>query len=479
MTHPFERIYPYVPVWAQNLGISIYGIFYRHERLGGNFEQYVTQFQERDHWSTDLMNDYITKQLRQQLLKAFIEVPYYRESWSSIGIDNNFLELTTPETLFRLPILPKRELRMAPERFVSDRVRQQERLITYHTSGSTGTPIKFICTPDTQRRIYAAKEVRSFRWAKTSIRLPRSMIGGRLVVPRAYSKGPFYRYNWAEKQVYFSAFHISPVNVSQYVEGFNWFRPQVLTGYAHSYFLLARMMAEQAIVLDYEPQALVLGSEKLTPEMKEVISRSFRARAYQEYGAVESCMLATECEHGSLHVNPDAGIVEIVDENGFPVPPGIEGRILCTSLLNEAQPLIRYEIGDIGVWSNQTCSCGREHLAVLQEVVGRLEDVVVGPDGREMVRFHGIFVELPHVIEGQVIQEAPDLFTVNVIAMDGFGVQDEQLIRKRFEERLGKVEVHIKRVQEIERSGSGKFRAVIRNFQIEKHNNYVSLGRKA
>jgi phenylacetate-CoA ligase len=461
MAHPLEALYPYAPVWVQKLGMSLYGLFYRHERLGGAFEEYVAQFRARDAWSVEQMHDYVTARLREVLLRAFSEVPYYREVWTSLGIDQAYLETITLETLYRLPTLPKRELRIAPERFVSDRVRRHQRLIIYHTSGSTGTPIKVICTAEAHRRFIAAREVRSFGWAGVSIRLPRSMIGGRMVVPQAYSDGPFYRYNWAEKQTYFSAYHISPQNVPAYVKGFNRYRPQVLTGYAYSHFLLARMMIQQGITLDYEPKALVLSSEKLTPEMKEVIGRAFRARAFEEYGAVENCMLATECEYGSLHVSPDFGIIEIVDDKGHPVPPGREGRVLCTGLLNEAQPLIRYDIGDIGVWSKQPCPCGRNHLPVLQEVVGRLEDVVVGPDGREMVRFHGIFVGLPHVLEAQVVQELPDAFTVRVVPIKGFAADDEALIRKRFEERLGKVKVHIQLVEELERTERGKLRAVV------------------
>jgi phenylacetate-CoA ligase len=285
-----------------------------------------------------------------------------------------------------------------------------------------------------------------------------------MVVPRGVSRGPFHRYNWAENQVYFSAYHIAPANVREYVRIFNHYRPRVMTGYAYSHYILARMMAEAGVTLDYEPDALVLSSEKLTPRMKVVIRQAFRARAYEEYGATENCMLATECEHGSLHVHPDFGIIEIVDAQGQPVPPGVEGRILCTALQNEAQPLVRYEIGDLGVWAGSPCPCGRNQLPVLKEVVGRLEDVVVGPDGRQMVRFHGIFIGLPHVLEGQVIQEAPDRFTVKVVGRDGFGPAEEATIRKRFAERLGPVSVEIHRVPEIPRGARGKFRAVVRNF---------------
>jgi phenylacetate-CoA ligase len=462
MAHFLEKFYPYVPVPLQNLGISLYGLAWRRERLGGNFRRYVNGFCQREHWTPDQMHLYVTNELRRILVRAFDHVPYYTAAWKKAGVSRGDLERMTSENLHHLPITPKQALRENPDAFVDQDVprKAQHR---YCSSGSTGTPITAICTDEDHRRFYAAREARSFGWAGCSVHEGRSMIGGRMVVPCAASKGPFYRYNFAERQVYFSAYHISPQNTADYVEGFNKHKPQLLAGYANSYFLLARMMLEQGLSLDYKPKAIVLASEKLTLDMKNVLQEAFHARAFEEYGAVENCVLATECEHGHLHVNPDYGVLEIVDEAGQSVAPGVEGKILTTGLLNETQPLIRYEIGDVGVWSANTCPCGRNSMPVLQEIIGRLEDVVVGPDGRELVRFHGIFIDLPHVLEGQVIQETIDRFTVKVVGKPGFGEVDERLIRNRFAQRLGEVEVNIMHVPEIPRTERGKFRAVISN----------------
>ncbi len=470
MAHLFERVYPYVPAWAQNLGISMYGLSYRRERLGGDFEQYVAGFRERDRWSPEQMQAYVHQQLRNVLTHAFEQVPYYQKTWSKVGATRTDLARMTVAGLTALPITHKADVRVAPDAFVAQKVAVRQKLHRYHSSGSTGTPVTAICTSDGHRKFIAAREARSFGWAGSSVHRPRSMIGGRLVVPKGIARPPFHRYNWAERQVYFSAYHIAPGHVREYVGAFNRHRPKLLTGYAYSHYLLARMMCEQSVSLDYEPEAIVLSSEKLTGEMKRVIQQAFRARAYEEYGAVENCVLATECEHGNLHVSPDFGVLELVDQDGQPVPPGVEGRVLCTSLLNEAQPLIRYEVGDLGVLSAKPCPCGRNHLPVLQEIVGRLEDVVVGPDGREMVRFHGIFIDLPHVLEGQVVQEALTRFKVRVVPQDDFGFEDERLIRQRFAERLGPVDVQIETVAAIPRTERGKFRAVICNLSAEEKN---------
>lgn len=178
--------------------------------------------------------------------------------------------------------------------------------------------------------------------------------------------------------------------------------------------------------------------------------------------------LATECEHGRLHVSMDFGIVEIVDEQGEPLPPGEEGRIVCTGLFNEVQPLIRYDIGDRGAWSTERCPCGRNHLPVLREIAGRLEDVVFGPDGREVVRVCSL-QDLPHVISAQLVQERLDLVKVRVVATEEFDERDELLIRDTIAtKRLGKVRVEIERVAELERTACGKVRRVISQLPPEE-----------
>lgn len=462
MLQRLQPLYPYLPVFVQNLGISLYGLSYRSERLGGDYEPHVAGFEERDAWSRPEMQSYVEGELRRVLLHAYDQVAFYRSSWSHAGVRREDLRRFRPEDLPRIPITSKERVRRDPHSLVASDVARRCRLHRYYTSGSTGTPVTTICDSEAHRKFVAGREVRSFGWAGVSVRRPRSVIGGRLVVPRAQARPPFYRYNLAERQTYFSAYHISPATAADYVEGFNRFRPDVLTGYAYSHYLLGRMMLDRGLKLSYRPKAAILGSEKLTLEMRGIIEEAFGARAYEEYGAVENCVLVTECESGSLHSSSDFGILEVVDDWGLPVATGKEGRIVCTGLLNEAQPMVRYDIGDVAKLSDNQCSCGRHQFPVVEEIVGRLEDVVVAPDGRELVRFHGVFVNMPTVIEGQVVQEEIDLLRIRVVTRDDFGKKDEDVIRHRIvHERLGDVRVVIERVPRLERTERSKFRAVI------------------
>lgn len=87
---------------------------------------------------------------------------------------------------------------------------------------------------------------------------------------------------------------------------------------------------------------------------------------------------------------------------------------------------------------------------------------MVGPDGRETVRFHGLFIGLSGVSEGQLIQETRTNFTVSVVATATYTEGDAREIRDRLIQRLGpQIELTVRVVPEIPRERNGKFRAVI------------------
>jgi phenylacetate-CoA ligase len=100
-------------------------------------------------------------------------------------------------------------------------------------------------------------------------------------------------------------------------------------------------------------------------------------------------------------------------------------------------------------------------MPVVDEIIGRLEDVVVAKDGREMVRFHSIFTGMPNIIKGQVVQEAIDDITLNIVAVSPLTESEKQILKERLYNQLGNVNVYISELKEIPAGANGKFRAVI------------------
>ena len=381
-------------------------------------------------------------------------MPYYKSVWS-----RDQLRAANDGTLGELPLLEKEPLRVEPLRFIRDDVDARPKIV-FHSSGSTGTPIASHWTLEELRRAMALREVRSAGWAGVSFKMPRATFSGRLVEPDPESAGPFYRYNASERQVYLSPFHLRAETAPKYLEALERHGVQWLTGYAVSYYLLARFILQGKLRVP-PLKAVVTTSEKTTPEMRRVMESAFGCRVFEEYSTVESALFASECEHGALHVSPDACVVEILRPDRSPCEPGESGEVVATCLIRDYQPFVRFRLGDVAKWSPDRCACGRE-MPVIQEVLGRTEDVVVGPDGRQMVRFHGVFTDQPHVRLGQVVQESANRIRLKVVCAEGFGEGDERDLRARVRQRLGAgVEVIVERVDRIPLSPAGKFQAVI------------------
>jgi phenylacetate-CoA ligase len=459
-----DRVYAISPPFIQRLGIQAFGLYWSVRRLGPVFEQTWREYVARESWSADRMLEFVEKQLSAQVIRAYYEVPYYREAFRSHGITEELIANFKLHDLPKLPLLEKAIVRQNPKALLTKSFASHPPA-SFATSGTTGTPIRVFWDAATHQRLIGAREARSFRWAGVSYRDSRSMIGGRLIIPKAEAKPPFWRYNRWERQLYLSAFHISRKNVPDYVKALNRYGPVTMTGYASGNFFLARFIAELDLKV-HTPRAIITGSERLEPHMRSTLQSVFRTRAYEEYGAVENCALASECEHGNMHVNLDFGYMEILRPDGQPAAPGEIGEVVVTGFTNPNQLFIRYRIGDLASWGSGTCPCGRASLPMLGTLVGRQEDTVLGPDGRETVRFHGIFIDLPGVLEGQIVQKSRSEILVNLVPGLDYSEKIEDVIRSRIRTRLGpEISVVIDPLGSIPRAPNGKYRAVISHVQ--------------
>lgn len=454
-----DRIYKKLPVFVQNLAISLYGYSWKKKRFGGVFKKEVVNFLDRENYSKSQWQNYQEQELQRLILHSINTVPYYKKTFQDNGLTIEKASKIQLKELKNLPILEKNDLREFGEtELLSSTLDSKGEF--FSSSGSTGTPTRIYFSRKMHQKWSAVFETRIRWWAGVNINDPRGMIGGRRVVADGESTAPFYRYNFFEKQTYFSAYHIAKQNIRNYIKGIKDNHIVYMTGYAMSNFFLARLIEESGQTAP-QLKAVITSSEKLTKEMRETFQRVYGCRTYDSYSGVEACGLISECPEGSLHLSPDVAIVEILDEKGEPVKPGETGEAVCTGLLNFDQPLIRYRIGDLlTLDENQSCKCGRE-MPVIKEIVGRIEDVVIGMDGREMVRFHGVFINIDSIIEGQIVQWELSEFEILLVLAKDLTESEKNIIFSRMKSQLGEVKVRLKIVEKIPRNQNGKFKAVI------------------
>jgi phenylacetate-CoA ligase len=454
-----EKIYHSLPVFIQNLAISFFGFYWYGRRFGGVFKEELKACKQRERFSKLDWENYQETELRKLLIHSNKNVPYYRELFRKEGINEADLANFSLKNIQSIPVLEKKTFRMfCDSKMLSEQLEPKGSFL--FTSGSSGTPLKIRYSKRMHQKYFGIYESNVRNWAGIDVTMSRGVIGGRRILKDGDGKGPYYRYNFVEKQVYFSAYHISKDTVSNYLEGIVKYKISYLEGYSSAIYFLARFIEESG--LKAPALKAVLGStDKLTSEMRNTIRRVFHCETFDSYNGVDICNLISECEHHRLHIVPDAGIVEVLNENGENCKQGEVGELVSTGLLNFDQPLIRYKIGDLVKLSKETtCPCGR-NMVIIDEIVGRIEDVVIGPDGREMRRFNRILIEIGSVIEGQIIQHELTKFEIKLVVFQSPSQLELETIRSRMFAQLGKVDIEIQIVDSIPRGPNGKFKAVI------------------
>ncbi len=161
------------------------------------------------------------------------------------------------------------------------------------------------------------------------------------------------------------------------VHRLNDWQPRTLLGYPS----VVRQLAQEQIAgrLHLRLQRIATSAELLTDETRERIHEAWGVRVYDNYNATEYSPIAAECAQGRKHLFEDGAIIEIVDERGRAVPPGVCGeRILLTVFASRTQPLIRYEITDMVRPMSGECECGRK-FRLIEAVEGRLRDILAFP----------------------------------------------------------------------------------------------------
>lgn len=444
-----------LPPALQSFAASARGYNLRGWRYGPETEQLVNEALERESWSAIKWKEWQDERLAEMLEWSGRTVPYYRSIWDRRRRNGDRRSVSD---LTNWPVLDKHTVRSHAAGFLAEGYRG--RLLRESTSGTTGTPLTLSFSLEAVRAWYALFEARWRRWNGVSFNDHWAIFGGRTIAPPGKSSPPYWVWNHAFKQLYCSSYHISASTVEVFAQALKEYEVRYLYGYASALYSLSRLALEQSVRLP-KMSAVISNAEPLYSHQREIIGRAFDSPVKDTYGQSESVCGASECAHGVMHLWPDAGVTEVVGD-GIGGRAASAGRIVCTTLLNKAMPLIRYQVGDWGQLSQDfsQCACGRT-LPQLLSIEGREDDLLVTTDGRLVGRLDPVFKADLRVREAQIIQEDLDKVRVLVVPEEGFGENDRKMISRGLLDRLGDVTVHFELVPEIPRTSNGKFKTVI------------------
>ena len=395
---------------------------------------------------------YQASRLRDLLQFSDHRVPFYRSAFQACGVRSD--EIATPEDLPRLPILTKQHLREQSEALRVEGFHGQ----TYEmkSSGSTGVQTTVLIDKACNDEVFATQLL---FWSWGGFRIGQA----HLQTGMSLNRGTVKRLkDVLFRCTYQSAFDLTDAKLDAVLRHLDRRGIRALFGYASSIYVIARYLEKRGV--ERRMDCIFTWGDSLFPHYRELIERVFRCRVNDCYGLGEDLQCAAQCEHhDALHEAAHGVILEIVDHDGRPVPPGQLGRVVVTRLTPGPMPLIRYDTGDIAHFVDGPCACGRA-LRRISRIQGRATDVVTTPGGDRLIVhfFTQIFEMIPEIAQFQVRQER--LESITVLYVKGRGFEDAILDRVRHEVAANCVqppEITFTAVDEIPLEQSNKRRFVI------------------
>ena len=385
------------------------------------------------------------RKLSQILLVAKKSV-YYREMLAGYSKKRNPIDF-----LKTLPYLEKEALRARPELFLTG----EKIKISAHTSGTTGTPLRLWRSPHS----IAREEAGFFSWYCQAGWRPgwlMVVLRGDLVVPIEQQTPPFGVRDFIGKRLVLSSYHMSDVTLPWYVDAIRSSGGIFMSAYPSSAAILADYLWRKG-KRPLRMKAVFLASETVTQEQIDLI-REFVGPVHVQYGMAERVSWMTTCQAGCYHEDTSYGFTEYA-------PLGDDRyEIVATGFINEAQPLVRYQTGDIAIgpfgWKDR-CECGA-HGPGCRQILGRADDLFILPDGRKIGRLDHVFKGVPHIVAAQIVQH--DLHNVEIVVVPDVHYEQEveKIIRAKFLERTSNdLAIKFTYRSSLPRSASGKFRAVV------------------
>ncbi len=449
-------LYAVLPIRAQNWICGLAGRRRTYERFTPHFHDTLAHWERTIDAPLDALVRGQAVALARLIDHARAHVPFYTHLPPPASSTDPAEAIAL--TLASIPPLDKETYRTNAKRIRATNL-PRRRLVHVKTSGTTGTALDFWQTRERLAEWYAVAW-RQRRLAGVALDDPHLTFGGQAIVPLQQVGPPFWRHNRPGRQTLFSAYHLSPANLPAYVDAVHAAPARWAQGYPSTLALVARAMLDAGRPL---PRGRLAGvftsSETLHDFQRTWIEAAFGAPVYDYYSSAEMAVSMTGCRERRLHVDMEFCVVEVeVSERA----PGCErGELVVTGLGNDATPLLRYRIGDIGTRATDPCPCGRAGDSFLA-IDGRVEDYVVTPDGRRIGRMDHVFKDDLCVVEAQFVQERTTELVLRFVPRPGFDEASRRRLEHAVRARVGnEIALVFEPVDRLPRNAGGKVRAVV------------------
>jgi phenylacetate-CoA ligase len=327
------------------------------------------------------------QKLKELLVYLSEHSPFYRQLFSKHKVNIN--DIRSIADLSLIPVTTKDDLQRQNDDFLC--VPAVDVVEYMSTSGTLGSPVTIALTENDLNRL-AYNEYNSFLCAEGT---KQDIYQLMLTLDRQFMAGIAY-YSGIRK------LGAGMVRLGPGVPALQWetikrLKPTAIVAVPSFILKLIQFAKETGIDVNQTSvkKAICIGENIRNTDFSlnilgKKITEAWDIQLFSTYASTEMQTAFTECAQGKGgHYQPELLIVELLDENNQPVEPYTPGEVTITTLGVEGMPLLRYKTGDICMFFDEPCACGRTSLR-LSSIIGRK---------KQMIKFKGTTLYPPALFD--------------------------------------------------------------------------------
>lgn len=435
-----NKLYFSLPYPLQYIITNLFGLTIRYGRFNKEFYKALHKYMELERTETCGLD-----------IEKVVEV----------AKGSRFYSIMNEKDFFNSPVVTKN---MVKENY--DKIINPEYVFKYnHTSGTTGSGLNYPVSKEFVNNHWAIYWKSRYLFNLTTDTWCAYIIG-RNVLDTERKKPPYWIKCYPTRQYMFSNAHLNSNTVELYLKkikksGIYW-----MHGFPSSLNYMASLIKErklEALARDLKLRIITASSETLFEFQKKNIEEVFGCGIRQLYGQTEGVANIYECEEGTLHIDESFSYVEFERvENSCD-----DYKIIGTTYINKAFPLIRYDTGDtVKLYDhNFECKCGRKSR-VVKEIIGREQDYLILDDGTKIAGSGFFFKKIVNVKRAQILQKKRGEATFYIVKTPDYTADEEKMLKEEIENRLGKnFRYTLVYTDELIRLKNGKMKFVINEIE--------------
>lgn len=421
--------------------------------FGNIYLKNLLLWRKYDSYSEDELIEIQNKNLKRTLLYAIENISFYKDIVYNDSI-------SPIENLKLFPVLTKDVLRKERENLVSGKF-DVKNLQKNFSSGSSGIQ-SYSYSDKKNKFLLQAIQGHWYEWSDYQI--------GDSVLQFGISPDRKFPKNIKDllyKTCYKNAFSLSENDYEKLYKTLKKRKIKYILGYPSAINEFAEYLIKNNRA--YDLKGIISLGDKLFSHYEKNFNTCFNSpKIIDTYGCAEGLMMACRNDIPFYYIMSPHVYLEIVDDANNDVDDETIGSILVTCFTNDAQPFIRYKLGDLGIkLRRESYPENRKfNYPLLEKIIGRETDIIKTKNGKTLIvhSFTGILEYYPEIKQYQVVQNSLDSIEIRFITDKNFEFNDS--ILKQIKDKIdiitdSSLEIKFVAVDEIKSSPSGKPQIII------------------